>query len=290
MKKIFSLILLGAMIFFFSVERAIAGEVLKFVIMVSDKPAEEAPKYAALAKYIKTSVLGIGEIKLETAQDYAAAAAMFKSGSVDGMFAGSFVAAVFIKQGAAVPVVRPVLENDVSTYKAIIVALNGTPAFTGPADLKGKKVAYCAYASSGEVFARSLIEGADPKTFFTPLIKASHSSALQDVILKRADYAIVKNLTYKDGAAYPGTIVAGGDTAENPNNTLILAKKTYDKYGAQIETALVQVAISADPAAQELKKLFKAKGFVKTTAGDFEHTYSIMANAKIDPATFNFNW
>ncbi|MBF0483118.1 MAG: PhnD/SsuA/transferrin family substrate-binding protein [Candidatus Omnitrophica bacterium] len=290
MKKNLKLVVLVLMIFYFGSSQVFAGDVLKFVIMVSDDPAQEAHKYAFLADYIKTNVSGIDDIKLETAQDYPMAVDMFKSGAVDGMFAGSFVAAVFIKKGYAVPVVRPVSNEGVSTYKAIVVARTGTPVFNGLSDLKNKNVAYCALASSGEVFVRGLTEGENPNKFLTPQITSNHISAIRAVINQRADYAIVKNLTYKNGNEFPGTVQVGEDSAENPNNTMILTKKTYEKYGKSIEEALTQLETQSSPTAQNLKESFKAKGFIKTTEQDFEHTFALMEKAKVNPLTFNFDW
>ena len=283
-------LVLSVLVFNIGSEVVHAGDVLNMVIMVSEDPATEAPKYAALAEYLKVNIDGIDGIELETAKDYPTAVSMFESGEVDGMFSGSFVAAIFIKKGVAVPVVRPVSLEGVSTYKALIVAPEGTSQFKDATDFKGKSVAYCALASSGEVFARALIGGDAPEDHYTPMIMKSHDIAARAVMVGDADYAIVKNLAYKDGAAHPGTMVIGSDSAENPNNTLILTPKIYAKYGQAIEQALTAVEHQDSQKAKDLKDAFKIKGFTKTTEADFIHTYENLKKAKIDGETFDFKW
>jgi ABC-type phosphate/phosphonate transport system substrate-binding protein len=105
---------------------ALAADTLHFVIMSSEDPKKEAPKYAALADYLKTGLPEIGEIQLRVANYYPEAARLFQTGDVDGMFSGSFVAGIFIKQGLARPLVRPVMANGATTYKACIIAKAGT--------------------------------------------------------------------------------------------------------------------------------------------------------------------
>jgi len=266
------------------------GDNLNFVIMVSKNPETESPKYAALADYLKLHLENIDNIKLQTAADYPAAVGMFKSGEVDGMFSGSFVAAIFIKKGVAVPVVRPVTKEGVSMYKALIIAQEGKPEIKNFRDLDGKKIAYCALASSGEVFIRGLIKGDKPEDHYTPMIMKSHGVAVKAVMSGDADVAVVKDLVYGDGVDFPGTIIVGADSAGNPNNTLIMRPTIYEKYGQSIEEALSAVENDDSPAAVALKNVFNIKGFVKTNDNDFVHTFENLKKAKINAVNFNFKW
>jgi len=267
-----------------------AADTLNFVIMASQDPKKEGPKYAALAEYLAEKDPQIGEIKLRVAKNYAEAAKLFADGEADGMVAGSFVAAVFIGKGVAQPVARPLGVNGVSTYKALVVAKDGTKAFSGLEDFRGKRVAYSGLASSGEIFARSLLPaGEKPESVYTPILAPSHQAAFNAVKSGAADYAIGKN-TIWNPADYPGLAVVGGDDAENPDNTLIMPNGTFAKYGAGIAKALAGLETDGGARAEAVRKAFKAKGFLVTEPKDFSHTNDLIRRAHIDPKTFDFTF
>jgi len=266
-----------------------AGDVLKMVVMASKSPEVEARKYKALTRFLEHHMEGIDNIELEVAEDYPAAVRMFQSGNVDGMFSGSFVAAVFIQKGIAVPVSRPLLKTGASTYRAFIIAPSGSSRFSDISEFKDKKIAYCALASSGEIFARGLLGGVRPEDHYTPMIVKSHSAAVKAVMAGDADFAIVKDLVYW-ASDYPETVVVGGDRGANPNNTLIVTPEVYGKYGVALEEALSEVELDTDDEAHELREVFNARGFIKTTEADFAGTYENMEKAKIDAETFDFTW
>jgi len=290
MKRGIFLLGMVSLFIFSSLHAGNAAEVLKMVIMASEDPKTEGPKYAALAEYLKSKIPAIEDIKLTVAKDYTAAANMFSSGQVNAMFSGSFVAAICIKKGVAVPVVRPVSRDGISTYKAVIIAPAGTPAVTGAAQLKGKKIAYSALASSGEIYARALIDGEAPSSIYTPIFVKNHEAAIRAVMSGEADLAVVKNLTYKDGTAFPGTTIVGSDSSENPNNTLIMTPRSYEKYGAAIEKALFELGADRSPAAEKVRDAFKIKAFIKTKAMDYSGTFNLISKAKINADSFDFNW
>src|SRR3970040_580105 len=75
-----------------------AEDTLRFIIMSSESPTVEYPKYKKLADFLKTKISSINDIKLIVAKDYHDATERFKNGEADGMFSGSFVAAVLIKK------------------------------------------------------------------------------------------------------------------------------------------------------------------------------------------------
>jgi ABC-type nitrate/sulfonate/bicarbonate transport system substrate-binding protein len=256
--------------------------------MASQDPKKEGPKYAALAEYLKEKVPGVADIKLRVAKNYAEAAKLFEAGEADGMVAGSFVAAVFIGKEVAKPVARPLGVNGVSTYKALVVAKEGTKPFAGLEDFRGKRVAYSGLASSGEIFARSLLPaGEKPESVYTPVLAPSHQAAFNAVSSGAADYAVGKN-TIWNPADYPGLAVVGGDDAENPDNTIIMPNAVYAKHGADIVKVLTGLEGDSSPAAEAVRKAFKAKGFLATTAGDFDHTNGLVKKAHVDPKSFDF--
>lgn len=280
--------LITAVLVFFSLCNLLYAGTLTMVIMSSKDPKKEGPKYEILAEYLKNSIPEIDNIKLRIAKDYPDAVKLFQTGEVDGMFSGSFVAAIFIKKGLAVPLVRPILKNGVSTYKAIIITQKGNE-YNGIDDFFGKKVAYCKFASSGEIYGRTLTKGKDPKDIFTPLIVKSHGIGINAVASGQADFAIIKNLVFDNNAPENVTVV-GGDSSENPNMTLIVTNGISKIYGKQISDTLLKVEYDTSEFAINVKKTFKIKGFTKTTEADFAHTFNNLKKAKINPATFNFKF
>jgi ABC-type phosphate/phosphonate transport system substrate-binding protein len=281
-------IVLLAVVCFFAMAQASVAADFHVVIMASKDPKVEGPKYATLSKYIASKTSEIGEIKLKIAKSYPDAVKLFQGGEVEGMFSGSFVASVFIKKGVAKPLVRPNSTNGVSTYKALVAGPKGSADFKGIGDWKGKKVAYCSLASSGEIFARSMLKpGEKPEDYYTPVKAKSHQAALNAVKSGAADYAVFKNLIWDQGKN-PELSVIGGDKAENPNNTFIMSTAAFEKNGETLRNILVGLESDSSGLAMAVKKAFKIQSFLPTSEADFDHTYSIVKSANIDPATFNF--
>ena len=288
MKKVVSLFCLALILATASV--ALAADTLHFVIMSSEDPKKEGPKYAALAEYLKAGSPGIGDIQLRVAKDYTEAAKLFQGGEVDGMFSGSFVAGIFIKKEVAKPIARPVLASGATTYKAVIIAKEGTKPFAGIGDFRGKKVAYTLLASSGEAFVRGLLPaGEKPENVYTPVPAASHLIAINAVQSGAADYAVVKNMVW-DPAKFPGLALVGEDKGENPNNTLIMSNAAAGKHGEDIKRLLLKLEADTGAQAAEVKKLFGIKAFIPTTSADFSHTFEIFEKANINAKTFDFKF
>lgn len=283
-------IVIALAVVFLMCQTAVAADVFNVVIMASKNPRKEGPKYQALSDYIKANTSAISGVEMKIAKDYADAAKLFQSGEVDGMFSGSFVASIFIKKNVADPLVRPVSKSGVHTYKALVAAPKGSADFKGMSTFQGKKVAYCSLASSGEIFARTLLNsGEKPEDYYSVVKAKSHGAALNAVKSGAADYAVFKNLIW-DPKAYPELDVIGGDDDENPNNTFILSKDASAKFGKELGSILMGIEGDNSGAAMKVKDAFKIKGFMKTTEADFEHTFGIVDKANINPASFNFKF
>ncbi len=206
------------------------------------------------------------------------------------MFSGSFVAGIFIKKEVAKPIARPVLNNGATTYKAVVIAKEGTKPFAGIDDFRGKKVAYTLLASSGEAFVRGLLPaGEKPESIYTPVPAASHLIAINAVQSGAADYAVVKNMVW-DPAKFPGLALVGEDKGENPNNTLIMSNAAAGKHGEEVKRLLLKIESDTGAQAAEVKKLFGIKGFIATTNADFSHTFEIFEKANINAKTFDFKF
>jgi len=250
-----------------------------FRIAIMQDQSGVAQKYKTLMDYLATK--GI-EANLVSAKDYKSAAEMFSHGGVDAMFSGSGVAGAMIIKELATPLVRPVSNDGFSTYWAVVIAPKGSPTFSGSIDyFKGKKVLLTALASSGEFYFRSLAGSAQSDAAL--LKAASHGAAIDALDHKgQADVAIVKNRVWdKVKDKYPNLVLVGEDKGENPDNTLIMAKKVSPSLAGKITAALLALKDDVSPQAQAVKKNMEIQGFQKTTFKDFEHTLSLLKKAGV---------
>ncbi len=286
MKKVVSLFCLAVTLTTAAV--APAADTLRLVVMSSEVPKKEGPKYAALAEYLKAGIPSIGEVQLRIAKDYLEAAKLFQDGEADGMFSGSFVAGILIKKMIARPIARPVLANGATTFTTSIIARKGTKPFTGIGDFRGKRVAYTLLASAGEVFVLGLLPaGEKPGNVYTPVPAPSPLIAINAVQSDAADYAVVKSMVW-DPARFPDLALVGEDKGENPNNTLIMSNAAADKHGEEIRRLLLKIESDSSAQAVEVKKLFGIRAFIPTTNADFKHTFEVIEKVRINATTFEF--
>lgn len=253
-------------------------------IAIMQAQAGEARAYQPLLDYLRKN--GI-PASFTTAPNYTAAAEMFSRGQADAMFSGSGIAGAMIIKEVASPLVRPVTEAGTSTYSAVVIAKKGSPKFTGSADyFTGKKVIFTALASSGEFYYRSL--GA-PKAK-EMMLAASHGAALDALNRGQADVAIVKNHVWtKEMSKYPELEKVGGDSGENPDNTLIVSKKLGQAEAQKLAAVLLGLKTDSSPEADEVKKSLKIREYIKTTDADFKSTLALLKKAGVTKA-FNFKF
>lgn len=238
--------------------------------------AGDAQRYQPLVEYFgKKGVTCV----FQAAPDYKSAAEMFSKGAVDAMFSGSGVAGVLIIKGQADPLVRPVSQDGISTYNAVIVAAKGSPKFTGSADyFNGKRVIFGALASAGEMYFRSL-----GRSNPAQVMKAANHAAAIDALSKgAADVAIIKNhVWYKEKGKYPQLEMVYEDRGQNPDGTLIVPKKMSPALVQKISGILL--ALKDDPSAEAkaVKESLKIREFIRTTEADFKHTVTMLKNAGV---------
>lgn len=261
-----------------------AAENFRIAIMQDQKGVAE--HYQPLAQYLAKHQV---DITLVPTQSYTGAANLFAEGKADGMFSGSGVAGTMIIKDVAYPVVRPVNLKGASTYWAVIIVPKGGSAFTPTAAyFKGKRVAYCALASSGEFFFRS-IPGA-LEAVSSVFISPSHGAALERVSKGDADIAIIKNMVWEDvKGRYPGLQEVGSDPEQNPNGTLIISRKTNPAAVKPLVAALLNLQNDTSPEAMAAKKELKITSYIITSANDFSHTLGLLHKAGVDK-NFDFHY
>jgi ABC-type phosphate/phosphonate transport system substrate-binding protein len=260
------------------------AETFRIAIMQAEKGAAE--HFAPLAQYLDKR--GI-QVKLVPTASYTDAALMFAEGKADGMFSGSGVAASMIIKDLAYPVVRPVDREGISTYWAVVVAPKGAPSFVpGASYFKGKRVVFCALASAGEFFVRSIPGALQAAREVT--VAPSHGAAIEAVAKGQADIAIVKNRVWDNvKARYPGLVELGSDAGQNPNNTLIISKKTDPAIVKRLTGVLLALQNDASPEAQAAREGLDIIGYIITSANDFQHTMGLLRSAGVDKS-FDFHF
>ncbi len=255
---------------------------LKIAIMQAQ--AGDARKFQPLLDYLTKKGVSASFI---TAQDYTAAADLFARGAVDAMFSGSGIAGTMIIKDLAAPLVRPVGADGVSTYSADVIAPKGSPKFTGSGSyFNGKKVIFSPLASAGEFYFHSL--GASKPAEI--LKAASHGAAIDALSRGQADVAIVKNRVWaKEQSKYPSLEKMGGDSGENPDNTLIVSKTLSPAVTQKIAQILLGLKDDSSAEASAVRDSLKIREFIKTTDADFKHTLSLLKKAGVTK-TFGFKY
>jgi ABC-type phosphate/phosphonate transport system substrate-binding protein len=257
-----------------------------FTVAIMQDEKDAAQRYKALKAYL--AYKGIQISFVETA-NYSSAAAMFATGKVDAMFSGSAIAGIFIMKELAVPLVRPLGKDNISTYHAVVLGPKGSPKFSGSADyFKGKKVALTALASSGEVYFRSIPDIAVAQANILKL--ASHGACIDALSKGAVNIAVVKNRVWeKHKKEYPGVETVGEDTAENPDNALIVSLQVDAGAASRVSAALLDLKTDTSPEAKSVRDHMEIKGFIKTTLADFKHTIDLLRKAGVSKS-FNFQF
>lgn len=255
---------------------------LKIAIMQAQ--AGEARTFQPLLDYFAKKGVSASFV---TAQDYPAAAEMFAKGAVDAMFSGSGIAGTMIIKGLASPLVRPVSTSGISTYSAVVIAPNGSPKFTGNASyFDGKRVIFSSLASAGEFYFHSV----GPSKPAQIMKAASHGAAIDALGRGQADVAIVKNHVWeKEKDKYRMLEQVGGDSGENPDNTLIVWKKLDAGTARKVSDILLGVKDDTAPGAMAVKEALKVTGFIPTADKDFKHTLELLKRAGVTK-DFNFKY
>jgi len=253
-------------------------------IAIMQAQAGDARKYQPLLDYLIKKGIPASFV---TAPNYQAAADMFSKGQADAMFSGSGVAGTMIIKGLAAPLVRPISQEGVSTYSAVVIAKKGSPKFTGSADyFTGKRVIFTALASSGEFFYRSLGASKASQT----MLAASHGAAIDALSRGQADIAIVKNHVWKaEMAKYPDLEKVGEDRGENPDNTLIVSTKIDQAIAQKLSSILLGLKSDSSAEATAVKKSLQIREYIITTEKDFSWTLSLLKKAGVDK-NFNFKF
>jgi ABC-type phosphate/phosphonate transport system substrate-binding protein len=252
------------------------GRAAELKIGIVQAQAGESRKYQELLAYL--AARGV-KASFVTAPDYAAAAAMFASGTVDAMFGGSGIAGTMMLKGLADPLVRGVPADGPATYHAVVVAPKGTPPYTGAgAWFDGKRVIFAALASAGEFYFHSV----GPSTPRALLKAASHGAAIDALSRGQADAAVVKNHVWRTEAArYPALEQVGEASGENPDGTLIVSRRLDRATAQQVASALVALGPDASAAAAGARAALGISGYVTASEKDFVSTLALLKRAGV---------
>lgn len=272
---------------FLSLNGSVAADSTKeFRIIIMQAQKGAAQNFRPLEAYLKTKGLNVSFVG---ASSYTTAAKMFAGGQADGMFSGSGVAGTMILKEVAYPVVRPVDKAGYSTYWAVILAQAGAPGYSGEKDyFDGKRIIYCALASSGEFFFRSISNSPGQET--NGIKAPSHGAAIAGLAKGAADIAIVKNRVWDERKnQYPELVQVGEDNGENPNGTLIAAKTANPELVQQLTRALLSLQDDNSAEAEAVRSEMGIVKYESTSVEDFAHTLMLLKKAGVD-SSFDFKF
>jgi ABC-type phosphate/phosphonate transport system substrate-binding protein len=255
---------------------AAAADAAEIKIAVTQAQAGEARKYQPLLQYLAGK--GV-KASFVTAPDYRAAANLFATGQVDGMFGGSGIAGAMLIKGLADPIVRADFADGVNTYHAVVVAPKGASRFDGaPEWFAGKRVIFTALASAGEFYFRSL----GPSKAGALLKAASHGAALDALSRGQADVAVVKNHVWeKERTKYAALQQVGSDVGENPDGSFIVSRKLAPATVAQVKDALLALGADGSAPAKAARAALGIRGYIAASEKDFVHTLALLEKAGV---------
>ncbi|MBL1218515.1 MAG: phosphate/phosphite/phosphonate ABC transporter substrate-binding protein [Planctomycetes bacterium] len=195
------------------------------------------PERDVFAQHKRYQVLGdyLGErlgcrVQLRTSISYQAVLADLEDGSIDAAFLGSLVAALAIDRYGAKPIARPVLANNVSTYRGVLFVPTDSP-ITSVQGLAGRTVAGVQATTAGCLFPLAMIRqaGIGIGTGREPQFRwvGTHDDVLLEVLSGRVEAGAAKDLRLdallaaRESDDSPIRILAVSD--KMPNNALLVS-------------------------------------------------------------------
>jgi ABC-type phosphate/phosphonate transport system substrate-binding protein len=244
-----------------------------------------------MASYLTNKVDGLNHFHPVISKSYHETGKQFESGKANAFYGGSFLGYILCARGLAVPIARGEDLMGTSNYHSVMISRRNTP-FNDVESLKGKRISYVTESSSGEIYARKLFNGKDPATMddISYVPSKSHELAIRYLRVGRADFALVKNLVWKElQGSYPDLQIVAEDSGENPNDLLLVSTAVYAEYGEALKKVILNIHSDPDPLAKQLLAQLNLKKFIVTTYPEsFNHTAQLVRDAGIDANTYQF--
>lgn len=200
-------------------------------------------RYLALAEYLKTK-LG-RPTELVTDNTYLAVLDDYAEKNLDGAFLGSLVAVLAMDRFSAKVCAKPVVDNDISTYRGVIFVREDSPIKTID-QLAGKTLAMVRATTAGDLYPmyelkqHQLLHN-DNQPVITWL--GTHDTVIREVVAGHFAAGAAKNLRIDAYAAGPNAVplrrLAVGPAV--PNNALVLAAQISDEETIAMTNLLLQM-------------------------------------------------
>ncbi len=253
---------------------------------------KQRQRFKPLADYLSEQ-MGI-EVRLTIMSSYSKIIEKIETEEVDGVFLGSFTAALAISQLGAVPLARPINMDGTSTYYGQIFVRKDNSIKT-VADMKGKSLALVERATTaGYIFPLAWLKRQginDFRTYFSDyFFTGSHDAAIDAVLNNKADVGSAKNTIYEQmrelNPRIDNELVVLASSPRVPSNSLCLRANLAPQYTEQLKALLLN--LHNDQKGVEVLKKLGAKRFVETGLEDYRPVFDMAKEAGIDLQKYDY--
>lgn len=253
---------------------------------------KQKQRFDPLGKYLSQKI-GI-PVEFTILSRYGNILNLFNAEKIDGAFFGSFTGALAIRKLNAIPLARPVNQDNTSTYQGYLLVRKDS-GINSVAGLQGKRIAFVAKATTaGYIFPLALFRENNileiDKFFSESFFTGSHDAAITAVLDHKADVSAAKNIVYdRVKKANPRiekelSIIATSPSV--PSNGLCV-RNTLDS-GLQEKLTQALLSLGQDPADKNILTKFGARGFIATTAEDYQPVFDMAQKAGINIKNYNY--
>ncbi|MGE5610192.1 MAG: phosphate/phosphite/phosphonate ABC transporter substrate-binding protein [Bacillota bacterium] len=210
-------------------------------------------------------------VELATLNTYEAVLLDFQEHQIEGAFLGSLVGLLAIDRFDARVIVKPELEDRVSTYRGVIFTRENS-SIQSLDDLRGKPLAMLRATTAGSLFPiaelakRGMLEGAMPVKI---IWMGTHDQVIAAVMSGRAEAGAVKDLRLNAFLqANPQTRVRQLAISKPvPNNALVMRADVANGLGTRLAELLK--AMDQDPQGQAALQMLGARRFIPCQPEEF---------------------
>jgi len=253
---------------------------------------EQADRFRLLGEFLSERI-GV-EIEFSMLSRYGNIVERIVGKQVDAAFLGSFTGALASAQLAMEPVARPINLDSSSTYWGYVFVRRDS-GIENVDQMRGLRLALVEKATTAgyvfpvAFFRRHGVE--DIEDYFGEVqFWGSHDASIDAVLQGRADVGAAKNTVWEYLAREnPGLLTELWileTSPKVPSNGLFLSRQVDPSIREAIRSTLL--SLHKDPAATEVLKRLRVKGFVPTDLASYEPVFDLARAAGIDMASYSY--
>jgi len=273
---------------------AFAADKYKLIIGVIPEVnlVKQMERFVPLSDYLdkKTGM----DVEIKPLSNYGQLYEELRDGKVDGGFFGSLVYGITHERIGIIPLARPVLPGDKSTYTGLVFVRKDA-GIKKPADMKGKTIALADPATTAGYLAQKAYfadNGINMDNELKILWTGSHEATIQAVLSNQAEIGGAKSSVvakYRKGNRIFDTavdIINENPKKGVPDNTLAVSKSLDPaKRDLLLKTLL---AMNNEPEGKKALEKFGAIRFIQTTNADFKPLYDLAKHLKVELTSYPY--